>query len=641
MKKIPKPRREWLVTNKIGGYASMNTDEENSRKYHGLLIASFHAPTDRCMIWQNMTEKAFGDIIRYDFSYDYYPVMTACVNGLTVRKKIAMENEKNTTGLTYDFTSESENHVILTPEFNFRDHHAVNSPDKLKFECTVKEDENGACLCLVPESAKDVRILFCVSGQAKFIPRTSRISDKKILMTEIETGMEGEDYSYIPYDIDLTVPAGESSAGIVCTVEKECSKDAASIIEDAGKYGMNLRKKAGFKSEILNKLVTSSDTFITKRESTGGKTVLAGFPWFTDWGRDTMIALTGLTLCTGRFEDAKEILKTFVYYEKDGILPNMFPDRNEAPLYNTADASLWFFFCVYKYLEYTKDEKEYEYVCREIYPCMKRIIAAYENGTDFSIHMDTDGLIHAGSELDQITWMDVRFDDVVVTPRHGKPVEINALWYNALSVTKLLSERFGDREETEHTKRLLSLVEGSFEKRFWNAEKGCLFDVVDEIKDGKIRQNAQIRPNQIYAVSLPFTCLSKEKEKAVFDTVHEKLFAGVGLRSLACEDAEYHGFYVGQLHDRDRAYHQGTAWGFLLGGYITAYFKVYGNDNKTREIMKDRLSDFTAYIDAQGGTGNFAEIFDGDEPHFSRGCYNQAWSVGEMIRALCESGVYE
>ncbi len=356
--------------------------------------------------------------------------------------------------------------------------------------------------------------------------------------------------------------------------------------------------------------------------------MLAGLPWFTDWGRDTMIAFSGLTLVTKRFAEAREILSTFARYLHHGMVPNMFPDDGQEPFYNTADASLWYFYAVHQYLKYTGSPSDYDFIRTEIYPALREIINAYRNGTDFSICMDTDGLVHAGSGLDQVTWMDVRVGDWVATPRHGKPVEINALWYNALLVMADLCERFGESPDEYRT--LADRVKKSFCESFWNPDMQCLYDVVDgEDKDDSLR------PNQIYAVSLPYTMLPPEQELAVVETVQKELLAGPGLRSLSRGHKDYHPIYLGSLPKRDAAYHQGTVWGYLMGGFITAYVKVHGASVSARKEALTFLAPVREHL-WQGCIGSVSEIFDGDSPHTCRGCYAQAWSVGEILRCYAE-----
>lgn len=289
---------------------------------------------------------------------------------------------------------------------------------------------------------------------------------------------------------------------------------------------------------------------------------------------------------------------------------------------------MWYFYAVGKYLDYTGTPEDYAFMQETIYPKLKEIIAAYEHGTDFSIYMEEDGLIHAGSGLDQVTWMDVRVGDWVATPRHGKPVEINALWYHALCLMEEWATRFG--EDGSHYATLAAHAKESFAKEFWNEKDGCLYDVVDGLEG-----DASLRPNQIYAVSLPHRMLDADKEKKIVDKVYEKLYAKTGLRSLSPDDKEYHPTYEGCLDKRDHAYHQGTSWGFLLGGFLTAYVHVYGT---SKEVITqvDAILDATREQFYHGCIGSIAEIFDGDEPHTSRGCYAQAWSVGEILRAYTE-----
>ena len=387
-----------------------------------------------------------------------------------------------------------------------------------------------------------------------------------------------------------------------------------------------LVENANLNDDFANNLVKAGDHFIVNRESTGLKTVLAGLPWFTDWGRDTMIAFEGLTLVTKRFDEAREILESFARYIKNGLVPNVFPDENTEPGYNTVDASLWYFQAVYKYLKYTGDESDYKFVKEKLYPKLKEIYKAYSTKTDFSIGMDSDGLIFAGGGLDQVTWMDVRVGDFVVTPRHGKPVEINALWYNALKIMEELCEKFED--DSLEYRELSCRVKESFNNKFWNEEKNCLYDVVDKNDD-------KIRPNQIWAVSLPFAVLDREKEKKIVGAVYKHLYATYGLRSLSFMDKDYKKKYIGKLIDRDCAYHMGTTWAFLIGGFITAYCKVndYSKEaiekaNHMCKVFEDTMKD--------GCINGIAEIFDGDFASTGRGCYSQAWSVGEVLRAYSQ-----
>ena len=539
----------------------------------------------------------------------------------------------------------------MLPAFNFRDHNNGSKIGELDFDKSVAGQE----ITLIPTNRKirklqkkyDIKIKYFTSeGAVK--ESKDKIDEGLALQTEIDTGMSYIDNNYTPYEVVVTLqPYEKKKISVVCTIEKEYTTDAFAIIDANRQRIQGLVEKAGYEDDFVNDLVRAADNFIVDRASTGYKTVLAGLPWFTDWGRDTMIALQGLTLVTKRFEDTKGILKTFAQYVNNGLVPNMFPDEGLDPLYNTVDASMWYFYSVDKYLEYTGD---YDFVRDEIYPKLEEIIEAYKKGTDFKIHMDKDYLIHAGGDYDQVTWMDVRVGKWVVTPRHGKAVEINALWYNALKVMEKLAEKFG-KDGTGYA-ALAEKVKVSFNKRFWNEKKSCLYDVVDEYVNPLlakpslnpfnqtetaiyIKDNDQVRPNQIWAVSLPYTMLPDDKAKKVVETVWEQLYGTYGLRSLSPEDEAYHGKYFGKLHDRDAAYHQGTVWAFPMGGFITAFVKVNNYSKESIEMAKKLMAPVADHL-MDGCIGSIAEIFDGDDPHVSRGCYAQAWSVGEMLRAYVE-----
>lgn len=642
-------QKEWVLTNGIGGYASSSVTGAHARKHHGYLIASLHPPVERFVILSKINEclirssekidftveqylagdgsTAYREGIEYlnSFTYDGLVHFTTKAPEFTMTKTLAFEHGKNTIAVSYDIQNDGEAAtLVLTPLFNYRVHHDASTVDTLKFDTTYEQPE----IRLVPQQNKDVTIrLFTDDGTV--VPCEEKYTTGMQLQKELDVESDALDDNYTPYQIEFPLDAGcRKKISIVCTIEDVYEKDAfATAAAEMARFDA-LEKKAGYHDELAETLTIAADHFLAYRQSTGLMTVLAGLPWFTDWGRDTMIALTGLTLSTGRYQDARDILTTFARYVHHGMVPNMFPDEGTAPLYNTADASMWYFYAVGKYLDYTGTPEDYAFVQETIYPKLKEIIAAYEHGTDFSIYMEEDGLIHAGSGLDQVTWMDVRVGDWVATPRHGKPVEINALWYHALCLMEEWATRFG--EDGSHYAALAAHAKESFAKEFWNEKDGCLYDVVDGLEG-----DATLRPNQIYAVSLPHRMLDADKEKKIVDKVYEKLYAKTGLRSLSPDDKEYHPTYEGCLDKRDHAYHQGTSWGFLLGGFLTAYVHVYGT---SKEVIKqaDAMLDATREQFYHGCIGSIAEIFDGDEPHTSRGCYAQAWSVGEILRAYTE-----
>ena len=649
-------KREWAVTNGIGGYAGSSMIGAHSRTHQGYLIASLHAPIERYLVFSKINETATvgtstvsfetsqhcasgktvyteGQKFLTSFIYDGSVHYTYETDNFSFEKHITLKRNANVCAVAYELTAgDSDCTFTLTPLFNYREHSESSTPDTLKFE-TFTEDRT---FYLVPEKNKDIAIRFQTS-EGTFSERETVYDIDMQLQIEVDLETDGLDCHYCPVDLSIAVPANTTKkVSILCSIgdvnERPApvsATEAFSILEENARCHAELFEKAGYHDSFANQLVLASDQFLTYRESTKMMTVLAGLPWFTDWGRDTMIAFTGLTLCTKRFKEAEEILLTFARYISHGIVPNMFPDDNMPPLYNTVDASLWYFYAVYQYLHYNPAAEAEAFVKEQIFPHLKEIISAYEKGTDFSIYMEDDGLIHAGSGLDQITWMDVRVGDWVATPRHGKPVEINALWYNALRIMESLCEKFDEDASAYRTRA--NQVKESFNAKFWDSSNQCLFDVVDGDEP-----DDHIRPNQIYAVSLPFSLLPEEQEKAVVALVEKELFVGCGLRSLAPDHPDYHGIYCGALAKRDAAYHQGTAWGFLLGGFFSAYMKVNHHSSSAAENAVHMLEPVRKHLSDSGCIGSISEIFDGDTPHNPRGCYAQAWSVGEVLRCYCE-----
>ena len=649
-------KREWAVTNGIGGYAGSSMIGAHSRTHQGYLIASLHAPIERYLVFSKINETATvgtstvsfetsqhcasgktvyteGQKFLTSFIYDGSVHYTYETDNFSFEKHITLKRNANVCAVAYELTAgDSDCTFTLTPLFNYREHSESSTPDTLKFE-TFTEDRT---FYLVPEKNKDIAIRFQTS-EGTFSERETVYDIDMQLQIEVDLETDGLDCHYCPVDLSIAVPANTTKkVSILCSIgdvnERPApvsATEAFSILEENARCHAELFEKAGYRDSFANQLVLASDQFLTYRESTKMMTVLAGLPWFTDWGRDTMIAFTGLTLCTKRFKEAEEILLTFARYIRHGIVPNMFPDDNMPPLYNTVDASLWYFYAVYQYLHYNPAAEAEAFVKEQIFPHLKEIISAYEKGTDFSIYMEDDGLIHAGSGLDQITWMDVRVGDWVATPRHGKPVEINALWYNALRIMESLCEKFDEDASAYRTRA--NQVKESFNAKFWDSSNQCLFDVVDGDEP-----DDHIRPNQIYAVSLPFSLLPEEQEKAVVALVEKELFVGCGLRSLAPDHPDYHGIYCGALAKRDAAYHQGTAWGFLLGGFFSAYMKVNHHSSSAAANAVRMLEPVRKHLTDSGCIGSISEIFDGDTPHNPRGCYAQAWSVGEVLRCYCE-----
>ena len=641
--------REWMIGNGIGGYSGQTIINSGFRSHHGYLIASMNPPVERYSILSRTQEQIIVDGRKYDlacqeyndyaknghqylqsFIFDSVPQYAYQVEDIHIKKSIAMEYGHNTVAICYEIKNgSSEAKINVTPLFTFKEAGEILDSDQLQFKTKL---ENNT-LKLYPHKNEKIIISFMASMgifKDRSLERSNRnaninplIEENHYYEFENRNGAAGLDNHYTPYDIEVNLEPFETKEFYLkCTVEEMNDKDGFDIVYEYKKRANELMELSGYTDPLALNLVKAADHFIVNRNSTKLKTVLAGFPWFVDWGRDTMIAFEGLTLSTKRFQDAREILESFAEYVKNGLVPNVFADKGTQAYYNTVDASMWYFQAVYKYLQYTGGESDFKFVKDKLFDKLIEIVNAYSTGTNFSIGMEEDGLIHAGSGLDQVTWMDVRVGELVVTPRHGKPVEINALWYNALYIMNWLCANFN--KDGSNYRNLAEKVKESFNKKFWNEEEQCLFDVVDD-NDGKVR------PNQIWAVSLPFTMLDREKEKKVVDKVYKELYSTYGLRSLSFLDKEFKGEYIGPLMKRDLAYHMGTTWGFTVGAFISAYCKInnYSREAVSRakemcEVFEDHMKD--------GCINGIAEVFDGDFTATSRGCYSQAWSVGEVLR---------
>lgn len=636
--------REWLIANGIGGFANCSITGNNSRVHSAYLVASLNPPVDRINILTKISEQINVDKIIYEldaqqfvgreenpgykrieaFEFDVVPKFIYQVQDIRMTKTISMDYGHNTTSICYRvWNGMSKIKLSLTPEFALRDNNEAN--DSVSDIDAVWEKQDSTCV-ITNKKDNRYKVYFTYSdGTVNEREKDKLFVTDKYVAIDSRNGFEGCDNTYSPFDVEVSIePYEYKEFYVVCSLE-DVKKTGYEIEKEFIERGRKLASV--MPDDFSARLAISADTFIVDRDSTKLKTILAGFPWFTDWGRDTMIALQGLGLCTKRYEDTRQILLSFSKYLKDGLIPNMFPSyASEEPIYNTVDASLWYFYSVYKYLQYTGTEEDYSFIKDNIYPTLQSIIKAYKEGTKFSIGMKEDGLVSAGSDYDQVTWMDVRVGEWVVTPRHGKPVEINALWYNALRIMESLAEKFGDSKD--EYKELADKVYVSFNERFWNDKKKCLYDVIDV-------DDARIRPNQIWVVSLPYALLSREKEKMVVDCVYKHLYTAYGLRSLTYTDLEYKPLYIGKLHDRDGAYHMGTSWAFPMGGFITAYMKVNEYSKEAANRAMEMLEAFDDHMH-DGCINGIAEVFNGTNTCTGNGCYNQAWSVGEILRTYIE-----
>lgn len=647
----------WMIGNGIGGYSNHTICGGGASSFHGYLIASLNPPVKRVSIFTRTTEKLTIGNREYDltsqeyinsskngqeyiekFEFDTIPTYYYKVEDVRIKKTIALEYGHNTVAVCYEVENGfDELDMSITPLFNYRSAGEVSEKSELKFKTSI----NNKILSLVPEANTDVKINF-YSSKGEYYDRSNYevtmatpnylIEENNYYKIDNRTGFLGVDNHFTPYEVRIKLkPYEKSKFYFICSLEAIKDKSGFDICDEYKNRIDKIILDSEFEDEFMKDLIKASDHFIVKRESTNLKTILAGFPWFTDWGRDTMIAFEGLTLVPKRFKIAREILESFSKYVKNGLVPNLFPDANTKPEYNTVDASMWYFQATYKYLQYDTSVEAYDFVKDKIYGKLKEIIKAYSTSTEFSIGMDSDYLVHAGNGLDQVTWMDVRVGDLVVTPRHGKPVEINALWYNALCIMAILSEKFGEDNKKYH--ELAQKVKKSFNNKFWNEDKKCLYDVVDENDD-------KIRPNQLWAVSLPFSILDREKEKSIVNVCYKHLYNIYGMRSLSFLDPNYKNKYIGKLINRDKAYHMGTTWGFLIGPFITAYMKVNDYNEESLKRAKEMCLLFRDHM-KDGCINGIAEIFDGDFPSTSRGCYSQAWSVGEVMRAYNEVLIHE
>ena len=547
-------------------------------------------------------------------------------------KSVVMQPGKNTVAVRYEIHNRSSRSCCLeiTPRYQFVPKgQDLEKGQKFSVK-SVTEDETMGTV-----SSEHVELCYRINTEEKEFPPVYEICSYPYDSCD---GRRGSGHTVALHCFMAQVPADSSRTVELVYSLRPDLPGYEQIRKELCAERRMLEETAGFSDPVAGMLAKSAGQFISYRESTGADTILAGFPFFEDWGRDTMIAMAGCCISVRRYETAKRILRTFAAYEKDGLMPNLFPEGGKEPMYNTVDAALLFINSVWLYVQKSGDE---EFV-REMWPVMERIVEHYRKGTGFGIHMDTDGLIMAGEGLDQVTWMDVRVGEILPTPRHGKPVEINAYWYNALKIMEQFSEKMSGEQTGEPSGKpageesavwraedyaaLAELVKKSFSEQFWLEEEGYLKDVVSGTKSDR-----QIRCNQIWAVSMPFTMLTREQERRVVQTVWEKLYTPYGLRTLAQEDEEFHPYYGGEQLERDLAYHQGTVWVFPLGGYYLAYLKVHDSSAEAKETVRRQLEVMESAL-REGCVGQLPEIYDGENPTISKGCFAQAWSVGEILR---------
>ena len=642
-------RREWLETNGLGGFASSTIVGLNTRRYHGLLVAATRPPVGRVVMLSKLEETLFIESQPFDlsanrypgvvhpqgfrylkeFRLDPFPVFTYEIEGIEIEKTVFMIHGENSTVVQYELKKNTHPERIknlqleVRPLIAFRDYHS-----------TIHE--NGAI-----NPAVELH-----PGMAAIAPYEG-LPSLHLAHNAVELQQTGVWYRNFEYDAerergldfleDLFSPCIlrfdlrlRRQASVIASTEQRDAAQATEYLQAE----ITRRKNAAASSPLTSvidhdafarDLANAAAHYIVSRGDQ--KTVIAGYHWFSDWGRDTMIALPGLTLPTGKHDVARSILRTFAQHVDQGMLPNRFPDAGEIPEYNTVDATLWFFEAARAYLAYTGD---LDFVLNELYPVFTNIISWHVRGTRYGIKVDPNGLLSSGEQGVQLTWMDAKFGDWVVTPRRGKPVEIQALWYNALCIMADLANRFGDEQGQKQYRNMATVASWSFNRLFWNENTGCLYDVTNGAPP-----DPSIRPNQIFAVSLTHSILSPERARRVVEKVQEHLLTPYGLRSLAPTDPQYRGRYTGGPRERDGAYHQGTVWPWLMGPFVSAYIKVNGGSDAARRQAGDWLTPLRSHL-ADAGLGHISEIFDGDAPQRPVGCVAQAWSVAEVLRTYIE-----
>jgi predicted glycogen debranching enzyme len=639
--------REWLVTNGIGGYAFGTIAGHQTRSYHGLLVAAIEPPLGRTILLAKLDETAqygseffelftnrwaggtlspegYSHIERFHLE-GTTPVWTFAMADVLLEKRVFMPAGANTTYVLYRLVRASGPVELSVKALtDYCAEHSVTSGWVRPMEVTPIEQ---GLKIVAFEGATPLYVL-SDSATAKPAREWYRNFD---LAVERERGLPDRTDHFFAGEFRATIPPGGSLTIVASTLPAPFlnGESAYAICQNRSRVLLDqyFARSAGAAPEAppaLQQLVLAADQFIAARPMDGAadaKTILAGYPWFGDWGRDAMIALPGLCLATGRASVARNILRTFSRFLNEGMLPNTFPRPGEAPSYNSVDAALWYIEAVRQYFEASGDTR----LLNELYPSLSGIIDAYARGTRYHIHVDpADGLLFAGERGVQLTWMDAKVGGRVVTPRIGKPVEVNALWLNAAASMAKFARELG--RPADFYEKLAQQARTGFAK-FWNAEKQCCFDVIDdpERSGGK---DPTLRPNQIFAVSLPETALTAQQQRAVVDICARKLLTSFGLRSLSKDERGYRGHYGGGLEERDAAYHQGTVWGWLLGPFVLAHLRVYNNAGEAMSFLEPMLHHIRA-----AGLGTASEIFDGDPPFAPNGCIAQAWTVGETLRA--------
>ncbi len=624
--------REWLETNGIGGFSMGTVSGANTRRYHGMLTAALRPPLGRVTLLSKLEETLIIDGSRFElssnvypgrvypdgfkyiqgFRLDPFPIWTYEVSGITLEKRVFMAHGRNAVICRWEIVSgiSTEVRLEVKPLISYTDYHHLQHEDH-PFNGSFTSTNN-----IVAIRPYDHMPELHFAHNANSVEGTGHWFHNFELALEKERGFDFREDLFQPFALTFDLA---DSATLIASLDREDMSKADVWEADEITRRSEIIAQSGHHTEFGKQLVAAADQFIVRRGT--GHTVIAGYPWFSDWGRDTMISLPGLTLSTGRPEIARDIILEYSLHISEGMLPNRFPDEGETPDYNTVDATLWYFEAIRQYTESTGDHD----LAESLYEQLADVIAWHLRGTRYNIHVDTDGLLYAGESDHQLTWMDAKIGDKVITPRTGKAVEIQALWYNALKIMSGFALRLGHDEDHVRFESMADLAKLSFNGLFWNEDANCLYDVVENgHRDGSIR------PNQIFAISLHYPLLDRVRWRAVLETVEKELLTPFGLRSLSPADPAFVPYYLGSPFERDSGYHQGTVWGWLIGPFIDAFRKVHGD---SEAAVAEMLSGFEGHL-YQAGLGQVSEIFDGMAPHRPRGCPAQAWSVGELLRIL-------
>lgn len=660
--------KEWIITNGIGGYSSSTIIGANTRKYHGLLVAALTPPARRFMVLSKLDESIEIDEKKYnlytnvckeyiskgykyqeEFMKEYVPVFKYKIENTEITKIICMEYGKNTVGVYYKIKNgKSKAKLTLAPIINFRDFHTMkNSHDFM-----LKQNINKNKVKIVVDGNSQTPMYINLST-GNYIKHENDNFKNMFYIEEENRGFEPEENHAVPgrYEIEIN-PREEKEILFVCSLEENIEqinvKDLInkeitrleelineSLLIDYTKK--NKTKAEREKDELLKIYLIATDKFIVYRPNFSLHTIIAGYPWFLDWGRDTLIAFEGLLLVTRRFDVAKEVLKTMIRDVKFGLVPNGYSGYDNRPLYNSVDASLLLFEAIQKYIDYTGD---YKFIKEEFYECLEDIIENYSNGIDVddnNIYLDEDGLIVSGTEETQNTWMDAKYDGIAVTPRSGKVVEVNSLWYNANIIMSALSKKFGHAIKAKNYKKIAEDCKSAFNNKFYNSKNKCLYDVLGD---------SRVRPNQLFALSLTYPIIEPNSEEAknIIATVEKKLLNSYGLKTLAKGEINYVEIYEGDSKKRDNSYHQGITWPWLLGLYYNSLknmLKVAKKKDEKKEIeekiakfVEKTNKTFKKEICNKGCIGSISELYDSKSPYLSKGTFAQAWSVSEVFRII-------